>query len=668
MNDRDKTKKQLIDELAGMRRRIAELERSDEKTTEEELRKSEERYRTVFENTGTAMVIIENDTTISLANAEFERLSGYTKGEIEGRMSWTDTTLKEDLEGMLAQHRLRRQHREQALRNYEFRFVRRSGEIRHVYIVIDTIPGTEKSVASLIDVTDRKMAEDALRESEERFRNLMDYMPGVAIQGFGTDGVIVYWNHTSEAVYGYSAEEAIGKNLADLIISKDQGSGFQELLATGSRVHKSGEYAAAGEFAAVHKDGHTVPVYSSHTAIYLEGKEPLLFCLDVDLSERKRLESQFFQSQKMESIGVLAGGIAHDFNNLLMGIQGYVSLMLSSLAAEHPHFQRLRNIEGLIKSGSELTGQLLGFARGGKYEAKPTDLNALIAKSADMFGRTRQEITIRRKLSPNLLSVEVDQGQIEQVLLNLYLNAWEAMPGSGELTLETQNTAIEEQFPLKAGMYAKISVSDTGSGMDPTLQKRIFEPFFTTKEMGRGSGLGLASAYGIIKNHGGAIYVSSEKGEGTTFTIYLPASGKEPVAEKTAPASPRKGSETILFVDDQETVLETVSQMLKALGHGVLMAKDGQEAIDIYRRRKENIDLVILDMIMPGLSGSVVYDRLKELNPRVRVILSSGYSLDSQASQILERGCNGFIQKPFGVETLSNKIREVLEEQLPGQP
>jgi len=665
MNDGDKTKEQLIDELAQMRRRIAELERSEENKTEEELRKSEERYRTVFENTGTATVIIEKDTTISLANAEFERLSGYTKDEIEGTMSWTDTTFKEDLERMLAQHKLRRQYRKHAMRNYEFRFVRRSGEIRHVYIVIDIIPGTEKSVASLTDVTDRKMAEDALRESEERFRNLMEYMPGVSIQGYGTDGVVVYWNQTSEAVYGYSAEEAIGKNLADLIIPKDTRSAFEELLTMGSRVRKSGEYAPPGEFTTVHKDGRTVPVYSSHTAIYLESKEPLLFCLDVDLSEHKRLESQFLQSQKMESIGVLAGGIAHDFNNLLMGIQGYVSLMLGGLTADHPHFQRLRNIEGLIESGSNLTGQLLGFARGGKYEIKPTDLNMLITKSADMFGRTRQEITIHKKLSPDLLPVEVDQGQIEQVLLNLYLNAWQAMPTGGELSLETRNVVFDKagahMCPMAPGRYVCATISDTGMGMDAKTKERIFEPFFTTKELGRGTGLGLAMVYGIIKNHNGHIDVISEPGQGTRFVLYFPASEKDITEQKPAVPAIIKGTETILLVDDEPSVLEVSKAILESLGYTVYAVRNGEEAISLYKEKKDTVDLVVLDMIMPGLSGSETFDRIRELNPTARVILSSGYSLNDQAKQIMERGCRGFVQKPFGLTVISQKIREVLE-------
>jgi PAS domain S-box-containing protein len=515
---------------------------TERKRIEEELRESEERYRTVFENTGTATVIIEKDTIISLANAEYERLSGYTKDEIEGKMSWTETTVKEDLDRMLEQHKLRRQDRDQALRSYEFRFVRRSGEIRHVYLVIDTIPGTDKSVASLTDITDRKLAEEALRESEERFRNLMEYMPGVSIQGFTPDGTVLYWNKTSESVYGYSAREAIGKRLMDLIVPKDLRSAFEELLAAGRRVTRSGEYSPPGEFTGTHKDGHPVPVYSTHTAIYLEGKEPLLFCLDVDLSEHKRLESQFLQSQKMESIGVLAGGIAHDFNNLLMGIQGYVSLMLGDLEAGHPHFQRLKNIENLVRGGSNLTGQLLGFARGGKYEVRATDLNALMTRSADMFERTRQEITIHRRLAPDLAYVEVDQGQIEQVLLNLFVNAGEAMPQGGELTLEARNVTLGGGLHLKPGRYVEISVRDTGIGMDPATQQRVFEPFFTTKEMGRGSGLGLASAYGIIKNHGGIIQVSSQKGKGSTFTIYLPASEKRPVTEKTTPALPGRRS------------------------------------------------------------------------------------------------------------------------------
>jgi CheY-like chemotaxis protein len=340
--------------------------------------------------------------------------------------------------------------------------------------------------------------------------------------------------------------------------------------------------------------------------------------------------------------------------------------MLLDMDRHNPNYERLKIIEKQVKSGADLTRQLLGFARGGKYEVQPTDLNVMLTSSSELFGRTKKEIRIFRNLAPDLWWVEVDQGQIEQVFLNLMVNAWQAMPGGGELYLETCNVLLEESTPedfsLPPGKYVKISITDTGTGMDESTQQRVFEPFFTTKEMGRGSGLGLASSYGIIQNHNGTITVLSEKGKGTTFSIFLPSSDKEPIPEKKLfDQVLTRGSETILLVDDQEDVIKAGQALLEKLGYTVLLATGGEEALDVYRKHLQKIDLVILDMIMPGMSGGETYSRLKEINPKVKTILSTGYSLDGQAMEIIQKGCNGFIQKPFSVSALSQKIREVLD-------
>ena len=284
----------------------------------------------------------------------------------------------------------------------------------------------------------------------------------------------------------------------------------------------------------------------------------------IDITEQKKMEAQLQQSQKMEAVGTLAGGIAHDFNNLLMAIQGRASIMLMNKASSHPDFRHLKGIEDNIESAADLTRQLLGFARGGKYEVKPTDLNELVKKENRMFGRTKKQISIRGKYEKDLWSVEVDQGQIAQVLLNLYVNAWQAMPAGGDLYLGTENVTFDEidvePFSIEPGEYVKISVTDTGVGMDKATREKIFEPFFTTKEMGRGTGLGLASVYGIIKNHGGFINVYSEKGHGSTFNIYLPASEKEINEEKKPAVDTLRGTETILFVDDEDMIIEVAEE------------------------------------------------------------------------------------------------------------
>jgi signal transduction histidine kinase/FixJ family two-component response regulator len=395
--------------------------------------------------------------------------------------------------------------------------------------------------------------------------------------------------------------------------------------------------------------------------------------LRMEIEERKtaeakktELEKQLLHAQKMEAIGTLAGGIAHDFNNLLMGFQGHISLMLLDTDPNHPNYEMLKNMEQYVITGAELTKQLLGFARGGKYEVKPANMNEILYKSSQMFGRTKKEISIFTKLDPDIWKVEVDQGQIEQVLLNLYVNAWQAMPGGGNLYLETKNITLNESesqpFHVKPGDYVRISVTDTGVGMDDRTKERIFEPFFTTKEMGRGTGLGLASAYGIIQSHGGFITVQSTKGQGATFVIHLPAL-KERIEEEVPPVERiLRGHETILIVDDEEMILNPGIEMLKRLGYKALSAQSGREALEIFERYKEDIDLIILDMIMPSMSGGETYNLLKKIRSDVKVLLSSGYSVSSEATEILNRGCEGFIQKPFTIHHMSCKIREILDK------
>ena len=361
----------------------------------------------------------------------------------------------------------------------------------------------------------------------------------------------------------------------------------------------------------------------------------------------------------------MAGGIAHDFNNLLMGIQGRASLMLMDIDSSHPHFDHLQGIEEHVKSAANLTGQLLGFSRGGKYEVKTTDLNRLIKDSSKMFGRTKKEIKLHNKYQKGVWMVEADQGQIEQVVLNLFVNAWQAMPGGGDIYIETNNVILDKDYTkayhVTHGKYVKITITDNGTGMDEATRQKIFEPFFSTKEKGRGTGLGLASAYGIIKNHDGFINVYSEKGEGTTFNIHLPSTENKGIKEQEPLKEILKGEGTVLLVDDEDMIIDIGVRMLESIGYKALKATGGKEAVEIYKANRDKIDLVILDMIMPDMSGGATFDRLKEINPDIKIVLASGYSVNGQAKEILKRGCKGFIQKPFNTGELSRKIREVLD-------
>ena len=504
------------------------------------------------------------------------------------------------------------------------------------------------------EIYHHKEAEKALRESEEKYRLLVENA-GDAIFII-QDQHIRFANPKCVELIGYPVAELKTIPLMDLVCEEDR---------EGYRSWTSGDdLAASYTFRVLTRDDGPIWVQVNSVRIQWEGHPAILNFLR-DLSQEKRLEEQLQRSQRMEAIGTLAGGIAHDFNNLLMGIQGRTSLMMMATAPGHPLYDHLQGIEEYILSATDLTRQLLGFARGGKYEVRPTDLNALVEKSASMFGRTKKEIHIHEKYRPDLWPVEVDQGQIEQVLMNLFVNAWQAMPGGGNLYLETDNLTLgsvsAEAHNLAPGCYVRVSVTDTGVGMDKATQARIFDPFFTTKEMGRGTGLGLASVYGIIANHAGGISVYSERGQGSTFQICLPASDETVAEAAVAEETIVPGNETILLADDEQMILEVGSQMLEALGYKVLTAGGGEETLSVYQARAQEIDLVVLDMIMPDMGGGETFDRLRAMDPGVRVILSSGYSINGKATEILDRGCRGFIQKPFNLEGLSMKIRQALD-------
>ena len=518
------------------------------------------------------------------------------------------------------------------------------------------------------NINNRRKAYEKLREQDVKYRLIIENIDeGV----FEVDlaGNFTFFNDSVCKILGYSREELMGMNNRDYT----SPSNAQKMYRIMNRVYRTGDPSKITDFEIICKDGRTITVELSAYLTRNQLGEPVGFVgVGRDVSEKyvaetekKRLEAQLQQAQKMEAIGNLAGGIAHDFNNILMGMQGNASLMLLNMEAEHPFYEKVKGIERYVESGAALTKQLLGFARGGKYEVKTTDLNDLITKTALMFGRTKKEINIDTDGLQSVRNVEVDQSQIEQVLLNLFVNAWHAMPGGGNIFLKTDDVDIDENFikPYRVdpGAYVCITVNDNGLGMDKATQQRIFEPFFTTKKMGRGTGLGLASSYGIIKNHGGFIEVESEAGRGAAFHIYLPASDKEVLAEVDALEEVLKGDESILLVDDEQMIIEVGQEILNALGYEVLPAMSGQEAIEIYAAKQKSIDMIILDMIMPGMSGGEAYDQLKKLNPKVRVLLCSGYSLSGQATEILERGCDGFIQKPFKLRELSVKIREILD-------
>ena len=632
----------------------------DQNLAQENLRKSEERYRELADSLPEIVFETDEKGSLSYVNRNAFDYFGYTESDFDRDLNALQMIIPEDRDR--AMENMQKAIDGEISGSGEYTALRKDGSTFPILIHSKAFFRDNKPMGLrgiIIDLSDIRRAEETLRDSEEKYRLLIENATDAIF--IAQDEILKFANPKAEELTGYSVEELAKIPFIDIIHPEDRDI----VLERHVKRLKGEEIPSIYSFRILNRLGEVLSVELNTVLISWEGRPATLNFLR-DITAQKRLEAQLQQAQKMEAIGTLAGGIAHDFNNLLMAIQGRTSIMLMDKDSSHPDFGHLKGIEGYVGSAADLTKQLLGFARGGKYEVKPTDLNELIRKENRMFGRTKKEITIREKYEENLWPVEVDRGQIQQVLLNLYVNAWQAMPSGGELYIGTQNVTLDENYikphQTEPGRYVKISVTDTGIGMNKATQQKIFDPFFTTKGQGRGTGLGLASAYGIIKNHGGFINVYSEKGHGSTFNIYLPASEKEVIEEKKSAGETLKGSETVLFVDDEEMITEVAEDLLERLGYKVLIARSGKEAIRIYEENKDRIDIVILDMIMPDMSGGETYDRMKEINPKVKVLLSSGYSINGQATEILDRGCNGFIQKPFKMKELSQKLREVLDE------
>ena len=639
---------------------------TERKRTEEELRESEGKYRYLAEISPNALVIHEDNIInyVNPAAVKLFRVSGPE--ELLGRHYLTlvhpddraesEKRLRKAAEGgLFAPHR-------------EHRVITKDGHAVEVESTGTSFRQKDKIIvqAMFTDITERKRAEEALRESEEKYRITLQSIPDSVCITRQKDGLYFYTNDGFSQISGYSREEAEGKSSSDLnlFVNHADRDQFIKILREKGEVHDF-------EFKLRRKDGSIFEALLSARSLRY-GEEDCMVTVVRDITpikkteqEKVKLQVQFQHAQRMESIGTLAGGLAHNFNNLLMGIMGNTSIMLLDIDPSHPHHGHLKNIEKMIKSGSQVTKQLLGYAREGRYEVKPISLNQIVKETSDTFGTTRKEIRVYQELADNLLGINADLGQIEQVLMNLYVNAVDAMPEGGDLFLKTMNVTDKDMahkaYKPKPGNYVMMTVRDTGLGMDKKTMERIFDPFFTTKGLAEGTGLGLASAYGIIKGHGGYIDVDSEKGKGTTFEIYLPATEEEAREEEELPGEIVKGKETVLLVDDEEMVLDTGGQMLKKLGYEALLARSGHDALELYKKNRDRIDMVLLDMVMPEMGGGKTFDRLKKVNTKVKVLLSSGYSIDGRATEILKRGCNGFIQKPFNMQQLSQSIRKILD-------
>ncbi|HEY8946972.1 MAG TPA: response regulator, partial [Polyangiaceae bacterium] len=530
------------------------------------------------------------------------------------------------------------------------------------------------AIQAMRDISERKRGEDAIRTANERFASVLRAATAYSIIAMKPDGVIEVMNEGAELMLGYRADMLI-QQATPLIFhdwkevvarAREQRiePGFEVLVQKARRRETD-----TREWTYIRQDGSRLTVSLTVTAMRDEqGQLTGFIAIARDVTAERVLEQQLLQSQKMECVGLLSGGIAHDFNNLLTPIKGYAELVRTALPSDDPLRLDVEEVERAADRARELTQQLLAFSRKQIIDLKPVDLRDVVRGSMNILRRTiRENVEIQLELSPSLGAVRADAGQIELVLVNLSINAQDAMPSGGVLTIETANVTLDEQqttlYPgLSAGAHAMLSVSDTGIGMDPATMERIFEPFFTTKDVGKGTGLGLSTAYGIVKQHGGAITVHSERGCGSTFRILFPCLNEARMSLPAGPADTvQRGTETILVVEDNQMVRALLNRLLPALGYGILSAESAEEAISLVKTAPGAIHLLLTDVVMPGLNGRELYEGLRQLRPELKVLFMSGYTTDVIAHHgVLDEGVH-FLQKPFTRGALSGKIREALE-------
>lgn len=771
-------------------------ETTERKRIENALKESEQKYRMIFENTGTPLLFAEEDTTISLVNKELEKELGFKREEIEGKKKWTEFIAnKDDLSRMVEYNQIRRVDPGAAPRSYGFQIVNRSGQVRDIVMTVSLLPDKNQTLAALMDVTERKKAEQSLRESEEALRTIFENAHD-AIFIHDLQGRVLDANQRMLDLYGVTKEQAFrmsigehfstannpldeledrwnrvlqGESMTFEWEAKRPHDGFKfDVEVALERIHlRNRDVVLANvrdisirkaaeamlreneakfrlltehstdsimRFDRNHRHLYVNPIVKQHTGIHREefiGKTheemgfPKELCVlwsgaidqvfqsgetrriefqlpngvwidwmlipeldhsgqvasvitsGRDITERKRaeeekarLEDQIVHSQKMQAIGQLAGGVAHDFNNIITVILGFGALAQLALHSNQP--VRREYIDQILESAhkaANLTQSLLAFSRKQQIRLEPRNLNDIVATTGKLLKRLlTEDIDLKITCDPEHLVVLADVTQIDQILINLATNARDAMPKGGSLILETSRAPIDADFRRvhgygEPGNYALLSVSDTGVGMDEATKKRIFEPFFTTKEIGRGTGLGLATVYGIVKQHNGYINVYTQPLLGTTFRIYLPLDDKDAKREEPhASQEIRGGTETVLVVEDEASVRNLITTTLKHFGYTTLEATNGVDGVKQFQNNRDGIDLVLLDVVMPNMNGKEAYDEIRKTRPDTKVIFMSGYAKDVLTQKGVEAEGAAYISKPLSSRLLLDKVREVLDK------
>ncbi|MEW6530657.1 MAG: PAS domain S-box protein [Thermodesulfobacteriota bacterium] len=644
-----------VDHVVGMG-----IDISARKVAEDALRESEEKYRILVEKASELICVLQDDRFV-FANPRALASSGYSLDELLSK-PFLEVVYPEDRDIPLRLY-------QQAMSGQEvgdvsvFRAIDKSGRTRWAQVSVVRIQWEGRPAVLVLgtDITELKEAEQILRSSEAKFRGLFENsIDGIYITT--SEGVMIDANQSFLDLFGYTREEMVGKSVLKTYLDRADRERFRlEIQKRGSvkdyplRLRK--------------KDGTEMHGLLTTSAQRLHDPGVVWYQgILRDVTHQKLLERQLLQAQKMEAIGTLAGGIAHDFNNLLTVINGYSELLLADKNADDTDYEDLRKIHLAGRRGADLVQRLLTLSRRAESKPKILNLNREIENVRKLLERTIPKmITIELDLADDLAAIQADPTQVEQILMNLAINARDAMPQGGRLTVETKNVVLDEEYArthleARPGPYVMLCLSDTGKGMDEETQHHIFEPFFTTKETGKGTGLGLAMVYGIVKQHGGHITCYSEPGLGTTFRVYFPVLDLE-LDERTAEnlSLPPGGTETVLLVDDEELIRDFGEKLMKHAGYTVLTAANGREALEVYEKEQANISLVLLDVIMPKMGGKECFEELLKVNPRIKVLIASGYASGGTAKLAEELGAKGFVSKPYEMRKLLQAVREAID-------
>lgn len=655
--------------IQGMARDVTE-----QKRIERDLQERETLYRTLFEHAEDAIFLMERNLFVD-CNPKALKMFGCRKDDIIGKPPYLFSP-KFQLDGRPSEEKAVEKI-QAALdgkpQRFEWQHTRLDGTPFDAIVSLYRIEVYKRKiiVAMVHDISLQKETVMALRESEKKYREVAE-AANTAIIRFTTDGVFTFINRFGEELFGYSREELVGKRRLIGTIIPEKGEGSDDLKAMFRDLCAHPERYYENENKNMTKDGKEVYVAWRNQPIRdKDGKVLEILSIGADITKIRRLEKELLQSKKLEAVGTLAGGVAHDFNNILGGMMGYISLLKNQHELGDRHYEILEKLEKEGIRASNLVRQLLAFSRRGKYESKAIDINQRVQSVLGILKRSiPKKIDIDVNLRRNLPATKGDPSQIDQVIMNTCLNSIQAMPDGGILGIKTSLVASKDiQSKLAergtAGSYIELSISDTGIGMDKFTKEHIFEPFFTTKGVGEGIGLGLSTVYGIMRNHGGAVTVESEKGSGATFRIYFPATdihlekGKAGMTVSTNGAIKGKGK--ILVADDEDLFRDMLKDVLEYLGYDVLLAKNGREGVEIFKDHQDVIDLVILDMNMPIMDGGEMFRELKKLNSSVKALLATGFTLNGQAQELMNEGVMGFIQKPFRIEEISKAIDTLMK-------